>query len=262
MALLQRGTITSIIHPATYINKFVVGFSNGVLELWNFNTKKLIYTFKSHLSSLKGLNNNVDIDSDDDGGGDSNKTTSSNFGHSVTCMEQSPANDVIAIGFNSGDVVLLNMKLDQVLFSFFQSGGAVTSITFRTDAAAMDQCPYMVTGSEDGQLHVWNLGSSSSSDNESSSSSNNRSTDSNNNNLLRAKLGRKLQCSIEDAHTGGAISKVAFTYGEPIMISTGREDNSIKVWIFDAPDGSARLLRSREGHRGAPSRIRLGFSLN
>ncbi len=69
------------------------------------------------------------------------------------------------------------------------------------------------------------------------------------------KLDRKLQSTLEEAHVG-AVSRAEFVHGEPILISAGAEDNSVKVWIFDAPDGSARLLRSREGHRGAPARIR------
>ncbi len=33
-------------------------------------------------------------------------------------------------------------------------------------------------------------------------------------------------------------------------------DNTLKVWIFDSPDGGARLLKSREGHSGHPTKLR------
>ena len=46
-----------------------------------------------------------------------------------------------------------------------------------------------------------------------------------------------------------------FLYGEPILISAAN-DNTIKMWIFDATDGSPRLLRSREGHNGHSNKIR------
>ncbi|CAM9715574.1 unnamed protein product, partial [Sphacelaria rigidula] len=42
---------------------------------------------------------------------------------------------------------------------------------------------------------------------------------------------------------------------EPVLVSSGT-DNCIKMWVFDAPDGTARLLRSREGHQAPPRSIR------
>ena len=236
ISLLQKGKITSIVHPATYVNKFVVGFSNGQLELWNFHSKKLLYTFKSHLACLGSQQDEDAVDS-------ANTTPIP----SVTCMEQSPACDVIAVGFSNGRIVLLNLKLDRALFSFSQTGGAVTSLSFRTDGGS-EKCPYLASASADGRIHIWNLGTNSSragADEDDISAAD----------KLRVRLDRKLQSTLEEAHCG-AISKVEFVYGEPILISAGAEDNSLKVWIFDAPDGTARLLRSREGHRGAPSRIR------
>jgi U3 small nucleolar RNA-associated protein 21 len=35
-----------MVHPDTYLNKVVLGSSNGELQLWNFMTGKKIYTFK------------------------------------------------------------------------------------------------------------------------------------------------------------------------------------------------------------------------
>lgn len=231
MKLLQAGSITCIVHPATYTNKFVVGFSNGQMELWNFSSRKLLYTFKAHLPYLHKY--------EEDGSNDG-------VSPAVSCAEQSPACDVLAIGFSNGLIVLMNMKLDLVLFTFSQKGGPVTSLSFRTDASA-EKCPYMASSSADGRVHIWNLGTErSGADNDDEDDMNGQG---------RASLMRKLQCSLDEAHIG-PVSKVEFVQGEPIMVTAGAEDNSLKVWIFDAPDGSARLLRSREGHRGAPSRIR------
>lgn len=229
MQLLQDGKITAIVHPATYINKFVVGFSNGQLELWNFNSRKLLYTFKAHLTYFHKYDE-----------GDS----TSSAAPAVTCAEQSPASDVLGIGFSNGLIVLMNMKLDIVLFSFSQNGGPVTSLSFRTDSSA-EKCPFMASSSADGRVHIWNLGTERPGFED----------DDDFTGFGRTSMVRKLQCSLDEAHVG-PVSKVEFVHGEPIMITAGAEDNSLKVWIFDAPDGSARLLRSREGHRGAPSRIR------
>jgi U3 small nucleolar RNA-associated protein 21 len=257
LSMLQHGgTIASIVHPSTYLNKFVVGFTNGALELWNFNSKKLLYTFKSH---LEHLNKRRSYDGDSDA-----EDAATPGSVSVTCLEQSPACDVIGVGFSSGDIVLLNLKLDQVLFSFKQKGGSVTSLSFRTDAGA-EKCPFVASSSADGRIHIWNLGTNRPSNSLFGGGGDDSDDDNNNqrNNVragsstLHTKLDRKLMSSLEEAHRG-PISRVEFVYGEPLLISAGAEDNSLKVWIFDASDGSARLLRSREGHRGAPTRIRYG----
>ena len=113
--LLQNAEISSVVHPTAYLNKVVIGYSNGQLELWNFKSKQLIYTFTAHIGVL--TKRGVDV-------------KNPHF-MAVTCMEQSPANDVIALGFGSGDIVLINLKLDRVLFTFKQNSSAVSSLTFR-----------------------------------------------------------------------------------------------------------------------------------
>ena len=264
MTSLQPSKIVCIMHPATYVNKVVVGYANGQMELWNIQKRAIIYTFAAHLSYLedgrtsrRSRSSSKDIfmdpygdDDDDDEDDDvdapsssssrrrkSKKVSSSKSVEAVTCIEQSPACDVLGVGFSSGDVLLLNAKLDVVLFSFRQDGGSVTSISFRTDAAA-DRFPFMVTASADGRLHVWNLGLTNSAADGAGG----------------GRLERKLENSLHEAHSA-AIGRVHFLYGEPVMVSAAA-DNTIKVWIFDSPDGTARILRSREGHSGWPLRIR------
>ena len=254
-------------HPATYVNKVVVGYANGHMELWNIQKRAIIYTFAAHLtyledgrSSRRSRSSSKDIfmdpygdnDEDDDEDADmpshsssssrsgrTKKGTSSKSAEAVTCIEQSPACDVLGVGFSPGDILLLNAKLDVVLFSFRQDGGSVTSISFRTDAAA-DRYPFMVTASADGRLHVWNLGQSNSATDGAGGGG--------------GRLERKLENSLQEAHSA-AIGRVHFLYGEPVMVSAAA-DNTLKVWIFDSPDGTARILRSREGHSGWPLRIR------
>ena len=46
-----------------------------------------------------------------------------------------------------------------------------------------------------------------------------------------------------------------FFPGEPLLMSSGA-DNSIKHWLFDAADGTARLLRFRGGHAAPPTLVR------
>jgi hypothetical protein len=64
---------------------------------------------------------------------------------------------------------------------------------------------------------------------------------------------RSLQV-IQGAHAG-AVSSLYFFPREPLLLSGGG-DNSLKMWIFDAADGTARLLKSRQGHTAPPRRIR------
>ena len=42
---------------------------------------------------------------------------------------------------------------------------------------------------------------------------------------------------------------------EPLLLTCG-DDNSLKLWIFDQPDGSGRLLKSRQGHYAPPTRVK------
>ena len=118
--------ITTILHPATYINKILLGFSDGHLQLWNILKPKLIYLFNGWKSK-------------------------------VTNLSQAPALHICAIGHESGLIVLHHLKEDQTLIKFHQEWGPVTSLSFRTDDAAT--IPMMVSSCSTGCAHlaVWNL---------------------------------------------------------------------------------------------------------
>ena len=217
----KQATITCLMHPSIYVNKVVVGCSNGTLQLWNIVKASLIYDFTCHLPFLSS----------------SSSSSSSSTAVSVTCMEQSPAINIAAIGFSSGLILLINLKLDNVLFSFSQDEGQVTSLSFRQDALA-EKFPYLASSSADGRVHIWNLG-----------------------NGVEEEESRKLAETLDDAHEERVL-RVQFLHGEPLLL-TSAADNSIKVWIFDHPNGTSRLLKSREGHKGHPTRIRyLGGEVN
>lgn len=213
LSFLNPSAITTFAHPSTYINKFVFGFGNGQLELWNIRTGKLLHSFQSHLPYLK-----------------SDKDVSLG----VSCICQSPSVDIVAVGHSSGHIFLLNLRTDQVLFHFKQNG-RVTSLSFRTDAAA-DKFPYMVSASEFGHLYTWQIGSGTD---ENGSFKSTKS---------------KLAHTLKSAHTG-KISKIEFLHGEPILVTSG-SDNAVRMWIYDNPDGSPRLLRSRQGHVKYPEQMK------
>ena len=192
--------MSTAVHPATYLNKFVFGYTNGALELWNINKRALVYTFASHVGFFA----------------DASEVPSGTV-PAVTALEQSPACDVVGVGFATGHILLLNLKLDLVLFSFRQDSGGVTSLSFRTDASVH---PHMASGSTDGRVHIWNLGAKNTALDADDDSDDDRSF---------RKLERKLQNTIEECH-GGHVSRVYFLHGEPILV-TASADNSLKVRV-------------------------------
>ena len=65
---------------------------------------------------------------------------------------------------------------------------------------------------------------------------------------------KRLVAQIREAH-GTSVDGMHCMQLEPLMV-TSSADNSVRVWIFDMSDGSARLLRQRSGHSLPPTRIR------
>jgi U3 small nucleolar RNA-associated protein 21 len=87
-----------------------------------------------------------------------------------------------------------------------------------------DGNPIMISGSNLGHMAIWNLEE------------------------------KRLVAQVREAH-GCAVDGMHAMQLEPLMV-TSSADNSVKVWIFDMSDGSARLLRHRSGHSLPPTRIR------
>ncbi|CAA0393660.1 unnamed protein product [Arabidopsis thaliana] len=122
LQLTGKFTPTSIVHPDTYLNKVLVGSQEGPLQLWNINTKKMLYQFKG-------------------------------WGSSVTSCVSSPALDVVAIGCADGKIHVHNIKLDEEIVTFeHASRGAVTALSFSTDGR-----PLLASGGSFGVISIWNL---------------------------------------------------------------------------------------------------------
>lgn len=86
-----------------------------------------------------------------------------------------------------------------------------------------DGNPIMISGSILGHMAVWNLEE------------------------------KRLISQIREAHNGSVDGMHCLQF-EPLMV-TSSNDNSIKLWIFDMSDGSARLLRQRHGHSFPSTKI-------
>lgn len=118
-----RGTF--LIHPATYLNKVLVGLDDGRAQLWNINSCKLIYEFSFHSPPL--------------------------------AASPSPALDVVAIGLSDGTIAVHNLRYDERIASFrhspLQNPSPVTCLSFRSGPGQ----PLLAAGGEDGAISVYDL---------------------------------------------------------------------------------------------------------
>ena len=227
------------IHPATYVNKILLGGraathadmtgndkkSTTSMLLVNVRSGKMIHSFKC----LSGQ------------GGDNNHSTT------ITTLTQSPAVDTIAVGTADGAVHLINTLHDVKLFTLQHMSkskkkkkmfntNAISSISFRTDGNATRQgVAPLAVGCDDGSISVWDL----------------TPVEDENDGSVRRTLLTHMECT----HYGG-ISKLGYLPGEPLLLSTGLASNSVKLHVFDAPDHSGRILRQRKGHTSPPRLIR------
>ncbi|KAL0946708.1 hypothetical protein HGRIS_012895 [Hohenbuehelia grisea] len=193
-------TATSILHPATYLNKVLVSSSEGSMQLWNIRTQSCIHKFPaSRLLSA---------------------TSSKSMTSAITALTQSPAIDVVGIGFASGEISVYDVRADERLMRMFMDGGGVRSLGFRSDGQ-----PVLASASSSGHLALWDLNE-----------------------------GGRLLHMIKGAHDG-AITHVEWVPGQPVLITSG-EDNSVKQWLFDSPTAMPRLLKYRSGHHAPPHLIR------
>lgn len=247
--------VSCAVHPDTYFNKILVGGPLGQLALINVNTGKLIHLFQCILprAIMKQQRNNdsgIIAVSEDDDEDDNENFASSN----ITVVTQSPAVDTVAVGTAGGKVHLINLKFDTVLFtlehdftyniskkkdkvlfpkrSMRADRIGITSLTFRTDgfASAAHIAPLAV-GRTDGTISIWDL------------------------NTTEENPHRRLLHEIEHFHKGG-VAKCTFLPLEPILISSGLQDNCIAMHVFDSPNNTSRVLRHRIGHASPPSFIR------
>ena len=181
--------ITAALHPITYVNKILFGSRQGTMQLWNISKNKMIYEFVGLPSSP------------------------------ITVLQQAPALDVVGVGNEDGDIVLLNLKIDRVVMQFRQDGGRVTALSFRTDGQTI-----MTAGNIMGHVYLWDLET------------------------------RKVQGMIENAHTG-AVCGASFVDNKSLLV-TNSGDNSVKIWQFEKGSGDGTLLHQIFGHKGSLTKIR------
>ncbi|KAJ7510043.1 Utp21 specific WD40 associated putative domain-containing protein [Mycena galericulata] len=131
-------TATLILHPATYLNKVLVSSSQGSMQLWNIRSRTCIHKFS--ISRLISAPNAAET-------GDPAQCA-------ITALTQSPAIDVVGIGFTSGEISVYDVRADERLMRMFMEGGGVRSLGFRSDGH-----PVLASASSAGHIALWDLNS-------------------------------------------------------------------------------------------------------
>ncbi|GMK53974.1 hypothetical protein CspeluHIS016_0105600 [Cutaneotrichosporon spelunceum] len=114
---------TTLMHPATYLNKVVVGSQQGELQLWNIRTGSLIHSFPAPSSASP-----------------------------VTTIVQAPALDIVGAGHSDGEIRVLDLKRGDLVMQMRMDEGSVTGLSFR-----MDGPPILASASSVGAIAIWDL---------------------------------------------------------------------------------------------------------
>ncbi|GAA5967551.1 hypothetical protein JCM11641_005691 [Rhodosporidiobolus odoratus] len=123
-------TATKMMHPASYLNKVVVGSKEGELAVYNVRTASCIHTFAA--SSLCATPS------------------------AVTAISQSPAIDVLGVGLANGACVLFDVRMGESLGRVRLDGegaGEVAGVAFRTD----DLAQTLAVSSTSGHIALFDL---------------------------------------------------------------------------------------------------------
>ncbi|CAO1621493.1 unnamed protein product [Parajaminaea phylloscopi] len=241
MDLSQQLTPTSLLHPTTYLHKVLVGYSNGVIQLWNTRAGNLVHQFDAaELRAKHGIH-----------GGSA---------ASIACMAQTPALDVIAIVTSDSHVLLHDVQRDVAIMTFsLEAQLSATPPTFRTDGRAHT----MAIGSRSGDIFIFDLEPQEEVHTQGGLDSDDDGGEAQ---QPSARVNApRLVHTIRNAHAD-AVTGLEFVPGQPLLI-TSSSDNSVKEWFFeptsDSTAGSTasssslpRLLKSRSGHSAPPSLVR------
>ncbi|GAA5850196.1 hypothetical protein JCM5353_004683 [Sporobolomyces roseus] len=197
-------TPTKVVHPASYLNKVVVGSKEGELAIWNIRTGSCIHTFP--VSALLP------------------SASSSTSSTAITAISQSPAIDVLGVGYSNGTCVLFDVRMGEPLGRVRLDGdgaGQISAISFRND----DLAQTLAVASTEGHVA-----------------------------LLDLENDMKLLHLVRNAHEG-IVGGIEWVIGQPLFMTCGA-DNSMKQWLLDTPTAAPRLLKQRSGHHAPPHLVR------
>ncbi|KAL8702466.1 MAG: hypothetical protein Q9201_004371 [Fulgogasparrea decipioides] len=200
-----------ICNMPTFLNKILVGKSDGSVDIWNVSTGKLVYTIlSSDLSS-----------------------------GAVTALQPTPALALVAIARANSSITIQDIRTDKNIMRLDARNvhaANISSISFRTDghgAGEDGQEPGVMAtaGTDSSDVTLWDL------NNEGRVAG-----------ILHGAHNPP-SSTHKGLSVSGGISKVEFLPGQDVMVTSGL-DNALKTWIFDANSLSAvpRILHCRSGH--------------
>ena len=193
----------------TFMNKVLVGKSDGCVDLWNVSTGKLIHTL---LPSKPGH------------GG-------------VTALEATPALGLVAVVRSNGPLAIHDVLHDNVVFELDPRSSdvnTITSISFRTDGlgAADDgkRAGIMATtASDSGDVTFWDLNDGGT--------------------ISGVLRGAHNPPSSKHGGIAGGINKIQFLPGQAILISSGIDNALKSWIFDDISISHVpRILHARGGH--------------
>jgi WD40 repeat protein len=126
---------------------------------------------------------------------------------------------------SNGQIHLMNLLYDEVLFTFQQADGGANFITFLTDTT-LGQSLMATASNRHSSIALWDLNA------------------------------KKIWAEMKHPHSAHGISSLAFIPNEPVLLSASEDDNSIKMWFLEKGQSLPRLLRERCGHAEAPHKLR------
>jgi U3 small nucleolar RNA-associated protein 21 len=125
------GKVSVIHHPDAYLNKVLIAYENGGVDLWNFRKMSQVFSFFSDEPSY------------------------------VTAIRQSHVTDVLAFGFADGYILLHNIKKNQEICRFFMDGNSpITSLDFynvNRSNGDDSMIPLLASSSNLGHIAFWDL---------------------------------------------------------------------------------------------------------
>ena len=123
---------TAICHPATYLNKVLLGSDDGRALLLNVKSGSAIYEFAAFAGSSVGSGRVA-----------------------VTCLANAPALDTVAVGLADGSIRVHNVRLDSPVAVFGHDGGRkpVRDVSFSSGRGA----PLLAAVGDSGTVSVWDL---------------------------------------------------------------------------------------------------------
>jgi U3 small nucleolar RNA-associated protein 21 len=112
-------TATTLLHPATYLNKVLIGSQQGQMQLWNIRT---------WLATALAEKPSLTLDS----------TLIHTFTHPtpatpspITALIQAPAVDVVGIGYLDGTVRIFDIRQGELVLQVKMEDGGITALAFR-----------------------------------------------------------------------------------------------------------------------------------